>query len=116
MKNLLLLPLLAGWAWAAEPQQGIASWYSVRCNGGTHTASGRKLQDHALTAAHRTLPFGAKVRVTNLVNGRKAVLTITDRGPYIKGRVLDVTKGAAERLGFRSRGLTRVKVEILEKP
>ncbi|MGJ8695769.1 MAG: septal ring lytic transglycosylase RlpA family protein [Verrucomicrobiaceae bacterium] len=94
-------------------QYGIASWYSIRTNHGTRTASGRPLQDHAYTAAHRTLKMGTRIRVTNLSNGRSEILRVTDRGPYTKGRVVDVTIGSAKRLGFYSRGLTQVKVEAI---
>jgi rare lipoprotein A len=96
-------------------QHGKASWYSVRTNSGTRTASGKRLSNEAATAAHKTLPMGTKVRVTNQANGKSEVVTITDRGPYIKGRIIDLTVGAAERLGFRSRGITTVKVEVLGK-
>jgi rare lipoprotein A len=96
-------------------QQGKASWYSVRTNSGTRTASGQRLYNHAATAAHKTLPMGTKVRVTNQLNGKSEVMTITDRGPYTKGRILDVTIGAAERLGFVHRGVATVKIEVLGK-
>ena len=94
-------------------ESGKASWYCIKCNGGTHTASGRKLNDWAMTAAHKTLPMGTKVRVTNKENGRSVVVTITDRGPYIKGRVIDVTKGVAHKLGFVVRGVVACEVEVL---
>ena len=96
-------------------QRGIASWYSIKTNYGTKTASGRPLKNTAYTAAHKTLPMGSKVRVTNLRNGRSELLTITDRGPYIRGRIIDVTIGSAKRLGFYKNGLTRVKVEVLKR-
>jgi len=94
-------------------QHGEASWYSIKTNGGTRTASGKKLCNHAPTAAHKTLPMGTKVRVTNQVNGKSEVVTITDRGPYIRGRIIDLTIGSAERLGFAKRGVVPVKVEVL---
>ncbi|MBK1826602.1 septal ring lytic transglycosylase RlpA family protein [Haloferula rosea] len=94
---------------------GKASWYGIRCNGGTHTASGETLCNHAPTAAHKTLPMGTKVRVTNLNNGKSEVVRINDRGPYIHGRIIDVTEGVAKRLDFYKRGIVRVKVEVLEK-
>ncbi|MGE9270085.1 MAG: septal ring lytic transglycosylase RlpA family protein [Verrucomicrobiales bacterium] len=94
---------------------GKASWYGVRCNGGTHTASGETLKNHAATAAHKTLPMGTKVRVTNLDNGKSEIVRITDRGPYIHGRIIDVTEGVAKRLEFYKRGIVKVKVEVLEK-
>jgi rare lipoprotein A len=95
-------------------QSGEASWYSTRCNGGTKTASGYKLQNHAPIAAHKTLPFGTRVKVTNIKNGKSEVVTIRDRGPYTKGRVIDVTVGVAERLGFKSNGVAKVKLEVLK--
>ena len=94
-------------------EYGKASWYCIKCNGGTHTASGKRLNDWAMTAAHKTLPMGTKVRVTNKANGRSAVVTITDRGPYIKGRIIDVTKGVAHKLGFITAGVVPCKVEVL---
>lgn len=96
-------------------QHGKASWYSIRTNSGTRTASGQRLSNEASTAAHKTLPMGTKVRVTNQNNGKSEVVTITDRGPYTKGRIIDLTIGVAERLGFRSRGIAPVKVEVLGK-
>ena len=93
---------------------GISSWYSIKTNRGRTTASGRRLSNGAYTAAHKTLPFGTKVRVTCLFNGKSEVLVITDRGPYRRSRIIDVTIGSAQRLGFYSRGITKVKVEVLE--
>jgi rare lipoprotein A len=92
-------------------QDGIASVYSTR-EGGTQTASGIKLDDDALTAAHRTLPFGSKVRVTNTKNGQSVVVTITDRGPFVPGRVIDLTPAGARALGFN--GLAPVTVRAGE--
>src|SRR5262245_32706129 len=89
-------------------ESGIASVYSTR--DGTRTASGVKLDDQALTAAHRSLPFGSKVRVTNTKNGQSVVVTITDRGPFVPGRVIDLTPAGAEALGFK--GLAPVTVEV----
>jgi rare lipoprotein A len=97
-------------------QHGKASWYSIRTNHGTRTASGQRLSDQAATAAHKTLPLGTKVRVTNVSSGQSEVVTITDRGPYIAGRVIDVTVGVAERIGFLGRGVAPVKLEVLSKP
>ena len=96
-------------------QHGKASWYSIRTNGGTHTASGQRLCDKSATAAHKTLPMGTKVKVTNEVNGKSEIVTINNRGPYIRGRIIDVTLGTAERLGFRQRGVVPVKVEVLKR-
>jgi len=94
-------------------QYGHASWYSIGTNGGTRTASGRKLSNDASTAAHKTLPLGSTVRVTNKNNGKSEVVTITDRGPYVRGRIIDLTIGAAKRLGFVRSGTAPVTVEVL---
>ena len=96
-------------------EHGKASWYNIRTNRGTKTASGERLDERAATAAHKTLPMGTKVRVTNLKNGNSEVVRINDRGPFIKGRVIDVTIGTAERLGFVRSGVVPVKVEVLKK-
>lgn len=88
-------------------QAGIASVYSHES--GSATANGGKLNREALTAAHRTLPFGSKVKVTNKSNGRSVVVTINDRGPFARGRIIDITPAAARVLGFS--GLAQVSVE-----
>src|SRR5262249_54750800 len=93
---------------SARAESGVASLYSTR-ELGTQTASGRHLHDGELTAAHKTLPFGSRVRVTNHANGRSVVVTITDRGPYSRGRVIDLTPAGARALGFS--GLARVTLE-----
>jgi rare lipoprotein A len=95
----------------AEGQNGVASVYSTESGGGT--ASGQKLNPQALTAAHRTLPFGTKVRVTNKRNGHSVVVTINDRGPFVSGRVIDVTPAAARALGFS--GLTQVSLDVMAR-
>src|SRR5262245_12300916 len=82
---------------SARAESGIASRYSTR-EQGTKTASGRPLRDGALTAAHKTLPFGSRVRVTNRANGRSVVVTITDRGPFVRGRIIDLTVAACRAL------------------
>ena len=92
---------------SARAENGIASHYSTR-ELGTRTASGRPLHDGALTAVHRTLPFGSRVRVTNHANGRSIVVTITDRGPFTHGRVIDLTTAGAHALGFT--GLAHVSL------
>ncbi len=96
-------------------EQGKASWYSIKMNYGTKTASGQRLCNNAATAAHKTLPMGTKVRVTNLANEKSEIVTINDRGPFKPGRVIDVTIGTAEKLGFVQRGIVPVKVEVLSK-
>lgn len=92
---------------------GIASWYGGKFHG-RRTASGQRYDMNAMTAAHRTLPFGTKVRVTNLRNDRTVILTVNDRGPFVHGRIIDVSRRAAERLGFRGRGTTRVRVQAVD--
>lgn len=88
---------------------GVASWYGKPYHG-RRTASGEVYNMNQLTAAHPTLPFGTRVTVTNLENGRTVVLTINDRGPFGKNRVIDVSRKAAGQLGFLTQGLTRVRV------
>jgi rare lipoprotein A len=89
---------------------GVASWY-----GGAHhgrlTANGERFDMNALSAAHRELPFGTRIRVTNVENGRSVVVTVNDRGPYIAGRALDLSRRAAEQLGFAEEGTARVRIE-----
>lgn len=96
---------------SAHAETGIASIYDR--SSGSVTASGEKLREYARppTAAHRTLPFGTLVRVTNLHNGRSIVVRINDRGPFVRGRVIDVTPGAAHALGFS--GLAPVSLAIV---
>ncbi|HET6320540.1 MAG TPA: septal ring lytic transglycosylase RlpA family protein [Hyphomicrobium sp.] len=93
----------------ASAQSGIASHYSDL----SVTASGRSYSSGAMVAAHRTLPFGTKVRVKNPRNGRSIVVTIVDRGPFVKGRVIDLSKGAASALGFS--GLQHVHLAVVGK-
>ena len=99
-------------AWAAKQRCGVASWYALD---GRRTANGEIMNSSKMTAAHKSLPFGTKVQVTNLRNGKSAVVRINDRGPFIRGRALDVSKGAARKLGFTGRGHTRVAMKILSK-
>jgi rare lipoprotein A (peptidoglycan hydrolase) len=93
-------------------ETGVASWYGGKFHGRL-TANGEIYDMNALTAAHRTLPFGTVVRVTNLTNGRSIRLRINDRGPFVKGRIIDVSRRAAEELGFIVNGITRVRVEVV---
>jgi rare lipoprotein A len=90
---------------------GVASYYAHKFHG-RETASGEIYDETALTAAHRRLPFGTLVRVTNLVNGRSVVLRINDRGPFVEGRVIDVSYRAARELDFVEEGLARVRLEV----
>ncbi len=88
----------------AMAQCGKASWYALH----SRTASGEMMNPSAMTAAHRSLKFGTKVRVTNKRNGKSVVVRINDRGPFIKGRIIDVSKAAAKQLGFISSGHTSI--------
>lgn len=92
---------------------GYASFYGQEC-ANQPTASGERFDPGAMTAAHRTLPFGTRVRVTNLENGRQVVVRINDRGPYRKGRVLDLSRAAARKLGFVDDGVAHVRIEVLK--
>lgn len=94
---------------AAQAQTGVASHYSELST----TASGRSYSSGAMVAAHRSHPFGTKLRVKNLSNGRSVVVTVVDRGPFVKGRIIDLSKGAAGALGFS--GLQRVEVAVIGK-
>lgn len=91
---------------------GLASWYGNR-HAGRKTASGEPFDPGALTAAHRTLPLGALVRVTNLGNRRTVEVRINDRGPFDTSRIIDLSKHAAEVLGFTDDGTTRVRIELI---
>jgi len=106
--GLLFASLQAGSAGPAFVQCGKASWYALT----SMTASGERADPDAMAAAHRTLPFGTLVKVANLRNGREITVRINDRGPFVKGRVIDVTRAAAGELGFRSQGVTRVRITV----
>lgn len=97
----------------AQVQSGKASFYADKFEG-RPTASGEKYKHSKLTAAHRTLPFGTIVKVTNTANNQVVEVTINDRGPYVDGRIIDLSKSAAEKLGFINQGITDVQVEILD--
>lgn len=94
-------------------QQGIASWYGARFHG-RNTASGEPFDQHALTAAHRTLPFGTRVNVKFLATGKEVTVRINDRGPHVSGRIIDLSRGAAERIGLARAGLGQVKLTVYE--
>jgi rare lipoprotein A len=93
------------------PQEGLASVYAKHFNG-RPTASGERYDSRALTAAHRTLPLGTQIKVTNLENGKSVRVRINDRGPHVRGRIVDLSAGAAAALGF-STGVVQVRIEIL---
>ena len=99
----------------AEPDYdavGIASWYGGKFHG-RRTASGQRFDKHALTAAHTTLPFGTRIKVTNLRNKRSVVVTINDRGPFVRGRIVDLSQRAAEAIGLRHTGTGKVRVQVV---
>ena len=94
-------------------ERGIASWYGEDFHG-RPTSSGEIYDMFRLTAAHKLMPLGTKARITNLENGQSVVVKINDRGPFIDGRIIDLSYGAAERLGMVETGLSRVEVEVLK--
>ena len=89
---------------------GLASFYSYD----PHTTSGEKFNKHELTAAHRTLPFGTRLRVTDVATGRSVTVRVNDRGPFVPGRVVDVSASAAETLGITGKGVAKVKLDVVE--
>lgn len=96
-------------------ETGVASFYSDKFNG-RRTANGEIFHNKKLTAAHRTLPFGTYVKVTALWNGRSVVVKINDRGPFIKGRVIDLSKAAAAKLHLIGKGVGKVDIEVVPAP
>jgi len=119
--GVLFLILLLSACAAPSPQSGqgfhavgVASWYGGKFHG-RRTANGEVYDQNGPTAAHKTLPFGTHVRVVNLDNGRATVLRINDRGPFVRGRIIDVSRRAAEVLGFRNKGLARVGLQIVRQ-
>ena len=110
--------LILGLAFLAPPayhQVGIASWYGPGFHGKT-TANGEPYDMYAFTAAHKTLPFGTVVRVVDLDTGRSVVVRINDRGPFVPGRIIDLSYAAAEALGILDRGTARVGLVVLRRP
>lgn len=103
-------------AWASKRQalSGSASWYGGKFHG-RKTANGERYDMNKLTAAHKTLPFGTKVKVTNKRNGKSVVVRINDRGPYAKKRIIDLSRKAAQEVGMIKSGVAPVTVEILQK-
>lgn len=96
---------------ARSTRAGAASWYGPGFHG-KRTASGERFNQNALTAAHRSLPFGTRVKVTNRTNGRSVIVRINDRGPFSGGRVIDLSRGAASRLGMVNQGVARVVLDV----
>jgi rare lipoprotein A len=97
----------------AQVQTGKASFYADKFEG-RPTASGEKYKHSKLTAAHKTLPFGTKIKVTNIANNLSVEVVVNDRGPYVDGRIVDLSKSAAEKLGFVNMGLADVTVEVID--
>jgi rare lipoprotein A len=97
----------------AQEQTGKASFYADKFEG-TPTASGEKYKHNKLTGAHKTLPFGTKVKVTNIANNQSVEVVINDRGPWVENRIIDLSKAAAEKLGFVNQGLADVKLEVID--
>jgi rare lipoprotein A len=96
-------------------QHGVASWYGPGFQG-RKTASGKRFNQNAMTAASLTLPLGSRVLVTNLDNGKTVEVTINDRGPYVKGRIIDMSRGAARKLGFIKSGTADVRIDVISTP
>jgi rare lipoprotein A len=95
-------------------QTGLASYYADKFDGRT-TANGEIFSQNKFTAAHKTLPFGTKLKVTNIKNGKSVVVTVNDRGPYADGRIIDLSKAAAAELGMLNSGVAEVKIETINK-
>jgi rare lipoprotein A len=112
---VLMLVLAARDAHPSQTYRGTASWYG-RAWHGRKTASGERFNRWAPTLACRHLPFGSRVRITNLANGRSAVAVVNDRGPFCGNRMIDVSEALATRLGFHKKGLARVKLTVLSRP
>lgn len=115
MKNwMLVLLFVIGWTRldSALAEEGVASYYADSLHGNL-TASEEPYDKNAMTAAHRTLAFGTKVKVTNLDNGKSVVVRINDRGPHTGGRIIDVSGAAADKLGLKDSGTARVELEIV---
>ncbi len=117
---LFLVPLACGGKKNKAPsgrkaEVGMASWYGKKFHG-KKTASGERFNMYALTAAHKTLPFDARVKVTNLSNKKSVKVRINDRGPWTKGRIIDLSYGAARKIDMIDKGVVKVRVEILSLP
>ena len=111
---LTTLTLLISFTALTQTQSGKASFYS-KSSSGRKTASGERLHHDSLTCAHRTYPFGTQLLVTNPTNGKHVIVKVTDRGPYVKGRVIDLSFKAAQELGIVAQGIAPVIVEKLDE-
>jgi len=116
LASLLLLSSCTGMKYfpSGNAQKGIASWYGEDFHGKL-TSNQEIYNMYAMTAAHKTLPFGTYVRVTNLTNGKSVVVRINDRGPFVKGRIIDLSYSAAEKLGMSETGVAPVEIKVLKK-
>ena len=112
--SILFIVALLSAAGGAYPQteEGLASWYGGKFHGRL-TANGEVFDTNQLTAAHKTLPFGTLVKVTHVGDGRSVVVRINDRGPFVEGRIIDLSRAAAEAIGLTARGVAPVRVEVV---
>ena len=106
----LLIAIVASLTALAQVQSGKASYYSKKMSG-RMTASGERLHHDSLTCAHRTYPFGTLLKVTNPANGKQVIVRVTDRGPYVRGRIIDLSVRAAQKIGIIAQGIAPVIVE-----
>lgn len=113
---VILLSSCAGMEYfpSGDVQKGLASWYGADFHG-KRTSNKEIYNMYAMTAAHKTLPFGTYVKVTNLENGRSVVVRINDRGPFVKGRIIDLSYAAAKKLGMSNTGVVPVKIKVLKR-
>lgn len=109
---LIILLTFSSGLYAQEFEQNGKASYYASCLEGRQTANGDIFSNNQLTAAHKSLPFGTRLVVTNLVNNKQVIVTINDRGPFIKGRIIDLSQAAAQKLGFINQGITQVKIEM----
>ncbi len=105
---------LLPWGWFRHTEKGLASWYGNEHHG-KRTASGEVFNQWAMTAAHKKLPFDTIIRVVNRKNGRTVKVRINDRGPFVRGRIIDLSKGAAQRIGMIRDGVVPVRVKVLKR-
>ena len=113
VKKLFISFFLLTSIFAFAFQEGLASWYGGKFQG-RRTASGEIYDKNKFTAAHKTLPFGMLVKVTNMENGKSATVRINDRGPFVEGRIIDLSQAAATEIGMTGKGLVQVRIEPFE--
>ena len=113
MNKIKLIILLLFISLSSFAKEGVASYYHDKHHG-LKTASGQIYDKNKMTCAHKTLPFGTKLKVTNLSNNKTITVIVNDRGPFIKGRVIDLSKAAADTLGFINKGIQKVEYEIVK--